>query len=197
MSICLDPGHGGRHTGAVTPDGITEASLVLTYCLAAEHALRDAGHMVVLTRREHSDPVTVQQRGAVSYLCDVAVSVHCNAALPRDAERLHGMRTFYADHSDPTGLGEALCLALQDAYPDALKTTCRPFRASSADWTRRVHYVLSYHRVPSILVETGFLTYPKDRQILIGKAFPLAFADALCKAVQAVCDGGGTPPTAG
>lgn len=48
--IILDPGHGGKDTGAITSSGLTEKSLTWETCLLLRQALTQKGYKVLLSR---------------------------------------------------------------------------------------------------------------------------------------------------
>lgn len=106
-TIVLDPGHGGRETGAVGPSGTLEKELTLQ--LAASLAARLQQRMpvrVVLTRAEDAAlPLDTRTAIANQNKADLFVSVHLNSSLGTGA---HGAETYFlSDQATDTGAAKA------------------------------------------------------------------------------------------
>jgi len=94
MTVVLDPGHGGRDTGAVGPTGLTEKDVVLDLALRLRRLLQDRlGLHVILTRSEDVF-VPLQERSALANRAkaDFFLSLHINGSSQRDAV---GFETYY------------------------------------------------------------------------------------------------------
>lgn len=174
--ILLDPGHGGEETGAIAPNGQTEAELNLAIALACQKALNDAGFGCVdLTRMGNvavslADRVQQADRGDY-HLC---LSLHHNA-LPDGRNPLNhqGLATFYYHgHARPlakhllTHVSEALNCPTDGLYWDNLAMT-------------RIHTTIG------VLLEWGYFTHPNEAERLLTPDFPQQAASALTKALLA------------
>jgi N-acetylmuramoyl-L-alanine amidase len=97
LRICVDPGHGGRETGAIGCSGIKEATINLAIGKKLERILRDQGAEVIMTRNDDVD-VSLADRVAmaVAAKADLLVSVH-NNSLPdgRNPWTEHGTSSYY------------------------------------------------------------------------------------------------------
>ncbi|NJD91492.1 MAG: N-acetylmuramoyl-L-alanine amidase [Geobacter sp.] len=85
--IVVDPGHGGKDPGAVGPSGLQEKDVVLAIGLSLAKKLKnDLGLDVVMTRSTDVF-IELQERTAIANQvgADLFVSVHANAALNRSA----------------------------------------------------------------------------------------------------------------
>ncbi len=94
--VILDPGHGGRDTGAVA-NGIREKDVVLDIALRAAGKLRARGARVILTRRgDRFISLAERSRIANSTPGAVFVSIHANSLSRRNARAVstHGIETF-------------------------------------------------------------------------------------------------------
>ena len=80
---------------------------------------------------------------------DMFISVHVNA-IPQ--ERWRGSQVFYHPEGDPNG--EFLAKAIQESFRENLKNTDREAMAIKGV------YLLKKVPMPSVLVETGFLSNP-------------------------------------
>lgn len=81
-TIVLDPGHGGRETGAVGPTGLLEKDVTLAICRKLKESLvKTLGVRVILTRDDDS-VVPLDERTAIAnqYHADLFLSVHLNSA---------------------------------------------------------------------------------------------------------------------
>ena len=85
-TICIDPGHGGKDSGALGPSGLREKDVALTVALLlATELSRDA--KIVLTR-ENDVFVELSERAAIANRAgaDFFLSVHCNSGEPGSGE---------------------------------------------------------------------------------------------------------------
>jgi N-acetylmuramoyl-L-alanine amidase len=159
VKICIDPGHGGRDPGAVSPDGIKESLVNLKCAKLLERYLIRAGHTVILTRRNDVE-VDLATRCAYAneQQADIFVSIHANAAVSADA---NGYEVFY----HPGSLkGYQLACDISEAYKVATGLPCR--RVASANFQ-----VLRDTYMPAVLLEVGFLTNKGDCALLKEPAF--------------------------
>ncbi|MFZ5774094.1 MAG: N-acetylmuramoyl-L-alanine amidase [Thermodesulfobacteriota bacterium] len=93
--IIIDPGHGGKDPGAISPGGLMEKEIVLDVGLRLAKKLREQGCEVVLTR-DRDVFIPLEERTAIANAKegDLFVSVHVNAAPNREAR---GIETFVLD----------------------------------------------------------------------------------------------------
>jgi N-acetylmuramoyl-L-alanine amidase len=95
--IVLDPGHGGKDSGAIGYKRRYEKRAVLAIALKCAKALRKKGYRVYLTR---SKDVFIKLRSRTNYAnrkhADLFISIHANAA-PRKSKYLilKGLETFF------------------------------------------------------------------------------------------------------
>jgi len=183
--IVLDPGHGGIDGGAVGLDGaIVEDDTVLAIARYLRDYLQGGGAYVRLTRegdydlageghgrrKERDMRVRAQIMNAADV--DLSVSIHLNSI---SSPRWWGAQVFYGD--DPP---ESACLAwyVQNALAEHLNT---PRLAKRRDDL----YLLRVARVPTILVEAGFLSHPDEARRLLDpiyqKRIALAIYDGIVK----------------
>ncbi|MGH9896496.1 MAG: N-acetylmuramoyl-L-alanine amidase, partial [bacterium] len=100
--IVLDPGHGGKDTGAIGVGGLTEKRIVLSLARKLAVKLRkEMGVEVVLTRKNDSF-LHLEDRTAIANAenADLFVSLHTNASPNR---RARGIETYYLDNADDEG----------------------------------------------------------------------------------------------
>lgn len=162
--VCLDFGHGGKDSGAVG-NGVVEKDIVLDIGIKVSKILRQQGVEVINTRV--SDVfVELDQRAyeANKANADIFVSLHCNSSPSSQAQ---GIEVF----SYPTSIkGKELSQSILDSMiKNKLYTKNRGLKTAN-------FAVLRLTRMPSALVEMGFITNTEDLKILINKQDELALA---------------------
>ena len=93
--IVIDPGHGGKDPGAVSPSGIKEKDVNLRIARMLAKELRSKGIEVIMTR-ERDVFLPLEERAAIanSREADLFISIHINSAPAREAR---GMETYILD----------------------------------------------------------------------------------------------------
>lgn len=174
--IVLDPGHGGSDPGCHSPlTGVREKDVTLDICMKMKDELEARGLKVVLTRTDDRDltwpgsPDTLElgARAAVANErgADLFVSIHCNASV------------------SPNPRGTAVHWYKEEDYPlaavlrDGLESASLGPPVNGLIHSR--FYVLRHTTVPSVLVETAYLTNPADGQMLSSDAFRKQMATTL------------------
>ena len=220
--VVIDPGHGGSDTGARAPFGAMEKNLVLKISLELSRFLSAAGVEVVLTRRDDHF-ITLKERTnlANQERADLFVSIHANTVTVPHASGvetyyLNTTSNRYAlklaaveNHTSEQEVG-ALQLILADLSKKAsTKESMRAARlvqrfavgqAQAVNREARDHgvkaslfYVLLGAEMPSILVETGFLSNLREARLLNSRAYQVAMARAIGEAVLAYFGRGDLP----
>lgn len=215
--VVLDPGHGGKDTGAISPSGMMEKSLTLTAArLVAEELRRDERYKVVLTR-EGDEFVKLRKRVAVARAAraDLFISLHADAhrsrsvrgasvytlserASDKEAAEL-AERENKADlingvdlsHQLPEVTNILIDLAQRETLNESAKLANVLVKALAQETKtlRNTHRfagfaVLKAPDVPSVLVELGYLSNPKDERLLSRKAHLRSLAKAIAGAVE-------------
>jgi len=151
-TIVLDPGHGGRDTGAKV-GRVYEKHLNLDLAYRVAGYLKRKGYPVRLTRS--SDVfVSLGARAAIAnrYRKAVVVSLHFNYTTRRS---VRGIETFHTG----TSKGRALAYHIHRAAVRATGARDRGVRT-------RHFYVLRNTKHPAVLVEGGFLTNSTERRLV-------------------------------
>lgn len=152
IKILLDPGHGGKETGAIGPTGYPEKAVTLTVAKLLEQALSDRGATVYLTRETDTD-VSLQERvDLIDRLKPaISLSLHYNA-LPDggDAIKTDGVSTFWYHPQ-----AHDLAIFLENYLVQALK---RP--SYGVFWN---NLALTRPQIaPAVLLELGFIINPEE-----------------------------------
>ena len=146
MRIGIDPGHGGRDPGAIGPTRLYEKDITLAIARELESLLIMSGQSVTMTRR---DDVFIDLRPRTNLLnnakCDLAISVHINAATRREANYIS---TFIQGRG---GQAEQLAKKVQAELVQVTGWSDGGVRVKNLHMTRET-------KMPAILVECGFIS---------------------------------------
>lgn len=183
LVVALDPGHGGYDGGAKARDsGLWEKVLTLQIALETEEILTAHGATVVLTRREDvalgEAGETNRQRkrrdlqarldAALEANATVFLSIHLNEYRSRKES---GPQVFYQHGGED---GRLLAGVLQEALLAELDPPRR--RVAMAG-----NYYVLRSRIPSALVECGFLSNAQEEKLLLSKGYQQRIGTALAK----------------
>lgn len=179
MTIILDPGHGmsNRRSGTIDPgavsNGAREADIAMEWANELRGILMDAGHKVIRTRIDNTDPAPVGQRAAIAkrFGGDIMLSIHCNAA----DGAANGTETFYRGESNKAKAG-----AINAAVVAAMGTRDRGVKTESSSQHARLA-VMAFQ--PCFLLEIGFIDHSGDRAKMMDAAIRRKACDALAKVI--------------
>jgi N-acetylmuramoyl-L-alanine amidase len=175
--VVIDPGHGGRDTGAVG-GGLTEADVVLDLAQRLEGRLAASGVTAVLTRGHDQSPSTEERvRLADEVGADVLISLHCDSGGNGGGQ---GVACFYwgdARIGTRSPIGAHLADLVQREV--VARTDLVDCRTHARTWE-----LLRLSRMPAVRIELGYLTDPGDARRLADPAFRDTCAEALLVAVQ-------------
>lgn len=172
MKICIDPGHGGRDSGAVSGK-VKEKDVNLAIAQKLLLLLYNKGHDIIMTR-SNDIAVSLYERAnkANNFNADIFVSIHNNAV---SDEGVQGTETLFCPGSRQ---GERLARLVQDELVKRLK---RPDRGIKS---RSDLVVLRYTTMPAILVECAFLTNPVERKLLQDNGFQHLAAEGIAEGID-------------
>lgn len=216
--IALDPGHGGDDRGAKGPKGLTEKEAAFAIAQDLQKSLLAAGFEVVLTRPDEAFvPLWDRARKANEARADLFLSLHLNAARARGAK---GSEVYFlslgqgdADAaavaalenagSGPEPGQESVVEGILDdlAQKAYLKDSERLAVAILGQLNRlggikqrgvkqAPFAVLRGAAMPAVLVESAFISNPKEEAKLKDPAFRTRVAEAITRGVERfVADG--------
>ncbi|MCZ2259282.1 N-acetylmuramoyl-L-alanine amidase [Sporosarcina sp. G11-34] len=193
VKIVIDPGHGGLDGGASSGE-IVERDITLSIGHKLAKRLEKKGATVIMTREKEGDALAehapadkfgstrsrkladlkLRESIAINENPDVFISVHVNS-IPE--ERWRGAQVFYHEGGHPNG--EFLAKAIQQSFIDTLQNTEREAMAISGV------YLLKKAPMPSVLVETGFLSNDEERALLTDSKYQDKLADAIMDGIIA------------
>ncbi len=174
LTVCVDPGHGGRESGSIGCSGAREARVNFEIADKLRQALQSMGANVVMTR--NSDLfVSLADRveRAVKENADLLISVH-NNALPdgRDPLAEHGNSSYWY-HSQSLELARTVQKNLVKA--SGLKDYGCRFQNLALC---RPSHMLAF------LAEIGFMINPDEMSKLLDPAFQELCAGSMAESVK-------------
>ena len=168
--VIIDPGHGGKDSGAIGIGGVQEKNIILPIGKRIAEVLERNGIQVIMTR-DSDYFVTLPGRVTMAQQAnaDVFVSIHANSAGESRPE-VSGLETYHYDS------GLTLAQIVHSKILQSLNVRDRNVRKAR-------FYVLRKTSMPSILVETGFLTGRDDAAKLRTSAYQNQMADAIAQGI--------------
>lgn len=188
MTIGIDAGHGGVDGGAVSKSGAIEKDLSLSIALYLRDYLQQAGAIVVMTRegdydlasddtRSYSKRKTEDLLNRVAHLQkaspEILISIHMNS-IP--SERWSGAQTFY--HKTAGAQSELLARTIQEQLKLNLENTDR-----QAATVETIYILKALQDIPAALVEVGFLSNPRESQLLVDAQYQRTVAASIYKGI--------------
>lgn len=177
--IAVDPGHGGEDRGVCYfPSNLIEKEINLDVARRVASRLEAKGARVVFTRDEDAF-ISLDERAAVANEtgADLLLSIHTNR-IPGHPE-CFGAQTFYFPTSEE---GKRLAQLLQE---ELLKVDPENYRSALPGNYR----VLRLSQMPGVIVEIGFLTNERDRELIATEAYRDRIAEAILLGVLRYFEG--------
>lgn len=165
--LIIDPGHGGKDGGATSKSGVVEKEITLKISEYLRDYLNEAGAYVIMTRETDKDLADENRLStrkltdlknrinlANKSMADVFISIHLNSTT---SEQWRGAQTFYYPIRSENKL---IAEKIQEQLIINLQNTDRQ------PLPRTNILVIKYVRMPSVIVEVGFLSNPEESQLL-------------------------------
>ena len=171
--VAIDAGHGGPDVGA-TRNGIYEKDIALAISKQLGRILQQMGYAVAYTRTEDIDlDLEPRVQIAESARASAFVSMHVNS-LDANASQVNGVETYHAPNAS---LGKNLAELVHQQIIASTGANDRGVRSA------RFHVIVKTS-MPTILVETGFITNPAEVSRLVNSAYQERMAEAIAKGVD-------------
>jgi N-acetylmuramoyl-L-alanine amidase len=171
VRVVIDPGHGGRDPGAIGIGGLREVDVVLPISLEVASLLRQQGVDVVMPRQDDRF-ISLGGRTDLAnrYNARAFVSIHANA-ISMSRQDVNGVETYYHVTGQP--LAQSIHASIRRAFPYMRDRGVRQAR----------FYVLRNTRMPSSLVEVGFVTGNQDNAYLRDPRWRSQMARAIAEGI--------------
>jgi N-acetylmuramoyl-L-alanine amidase len=199
--IVLDPGHGGKDTGAISPSGLREKDIVLSIAKKLKVVLeRETGCQVLLSRTADRF-LSLEERTAFANQrkADIFISIHANA---HDNHAVGGVETYFLNLASDQQAARLAALEnatsqkkMSDLESILHELVLKSKTSESSRLAREVQsnivgrlkesykgvrdlgvkqapfIVLLGAEMPAVLVETAFLSNEEDELRLVDKSF--------------------------
>ena len=173
IKIVLDPGHGGKESGASGPTGYLEKDVNLIISQLLRDELVKRGAKVVMTRDDDRD-VSLGERQVIINTEEpaIALSVHHNS-LPDngDAEKTKGFGTFWYHPQS-----HSLAIFLQNYVVKNLRKPAYGVFWNNLALTRP-------HAAPAVLLELGFMSSPYEFEEIVNPQAQKKMANILADGI--------------
>ena len=180
-TIYLDPGHGGRDSGATYKD-IYEKDINLIMCKKIEQYLVSKGATVYLTRESDIDLSTTSVNKKRSDLTNRAklinksntnmyISIHLNYI---SNSKWKGLQIFYNNKNKENEI-------IANKLTSYLCETSTNIREPKKE---NIYYMYKQIKVPGVLIELGFLSNPNDRYRLTREEYQDKLAKNISNAIE-------------
>ncbi len=213
-TIVIDAGHGGKDSGAISPNGKQEKRVVLDIAHRLKKILeKRLGCRVIMTRRDdHFIPLEERTVIANTRKADLFISIHANASRNRKA---HGVETYFLNLSTDREAMELAAMEnststknigqLQSILHDLMQNSKIKESSRLAACVQRSlvgklrnsysnvknlgvkqapFYVLIGAQMPSILVETSFISNKMESKRLASPAYRQKIAEGVADGIQ-------------
>ena len=163
--VYLDPGHGGSDPGAIA-NGVREKDLNLEIALGVRKRLENIGVTVYMSR-ETDKFVSLQDivNGANSIMPDAFISIHQNSF---GNPSVNGIETYWYK----TNVDKELANNLQTELINNTKANNRGIKYDD-------YYVVKNTKVPSALIESGFISNVDEANRLKSKEYQNIIIDSI------------------
>jgi len=218
--VVIDPGHGGKDSGAIGIGGVEEKNIVLAIGKKLDFFLKHDPRFKVIMTRDSDVFIPLQQRAriAIENRADLFISIHCNMA-PGHITWPHGTNIYFLStpgidmkYNELVNNEAFAHLVFGNAIYEPSISARKVLARLALDVTKNQSFVfakdLAYtldtelhkhvtihniHRrnfvvlrtpgIPSVLVETGFISNPHDVKELTNPSYQWAFAKAMYEAI--------------
>lgn len=210
--IVIDAGHGGKDPGAVSGD-MKEKDVTLAVAKKLGRILANRGYKVYLTRDDDRFITLEQRtKMADKKDAKIFVSLHCNAAPnKRSANNMYGIETFFLQRSkdarsqaiaarenasvlkgadnrskqvivDAVLCGPKIVLSNKLAI-DIQNNLMKNLPTKDGGVRSAPFWVLVGASRPSVLVEMGYITHPKEGQMLVNDGYQSKIANGIADGI--------------
>ncbi len=198
--VVIDPGHGGRDPGAIGRAGTQEKDVTLAIALQLRQALAATKRYRIAMTRSADRTVPLSERLAFArqHDADLLIAIHADASPDRSARGAsvyvsggQGVSHMAASSGNSAQIAQALTAtaphpeassawlqySMIEQLSDDVRMVDSPARAEHL-------YVLASHSIPSVLLETGFITNRQDEALLKQTAHQRRLVDAIKDAIN-------------
>jgi N-acetylmuramoyl-L-alanine amidase len=189
-NIMIDAGHGGADTGSSDGSGFLEKDINLDVALALRDVLTKEKAHVEMTRDSDFSLENMNNLSSNSSIRDMIsrisiinsgkydlfVSIHVNCSVNREA--MGPVVVYSAKSPENEVLAESIQNELNVHSAKTLESSFKYKPITSEP------FILRSAVIPGIIVETGFISNSKDREMLCDASYKLKLAKSICSGIQ-------------
>jgi N-acetylmuramoyl-L-alanine amidase len=184
--VAIDAGHGGKDTGAIGPNGIFEKNVVYAISRQLEQLIDTDANMKPVMVRRGDTFIGLQRRAQIARDAgaDLFVSLHADA-FHDDGARGSAVFTL-PNHGKGHGGNSASTRKASNRAAVKILGELRKGQYLHCRQVKRARYaVLKSPDVPSMLIETGFITNPLEEGKLASHAHQEKLAHSIYNGIRA------------
>ena len=211
--IVIDAGHGGQDYGAIGPTGLAEKEVTLDIALRLEKLLVKAGFKVILTRKDDTFiPLAERTQIANSNGADLFISIHANSSRKKSitGSETYFLAQAKNDEARAVAALENSSLRFEKETPEdltdldfiLLDLVQNQFLKESSDLAYMIQgnmgrklpipnrgvdqaafFVLNKAYMPSVLVETAFISNKSEEKLLKSSSFKQKIAEGVLNSI--------------
>lgn len=176
--IVIDPGHGGKDPGTVQ-GGVREKDINLAISRKLNSYLQEMGYTTVMTREGDSYPENSDRAKFANQLqADLYVSIHANSIGNPD---ISGVQVLYYPNNKKNVKKEETVALAKIILEEILKGT----GAENKNIIPRDKIIVTRDTdMPAVLIETGFLTNLKERQLLQTEEYQDLMVESITRGIE-------------
>ncbi len=177
ITVIVDAGHGGKDPGKVGVNDALEKDINLAIAMKLQLRLEKEGIEVVMTRKDDTseDTKLADMKKRVEQINEIkpaiTVSIHQNSY---SESSIRGAQVFYFTHSKAS---EEAAAIVQTELRKMDPENTRDMKANDS------FYLLKKTKVPTIIVECGFLSNGEEAAKLLEEEYQQRMADTICEGI--------------
>ena len=186
--VIVDAGHGGEDGGAVSKNGVKESDINLKIALKLQNLLEENGTTVILTRSTenaiYDEGMNTLRQKKVSDIknrveignnsnADIFISIHLNK-IPQ--EKYYGWQCFFKETNESS---KKLAKSIQQALNETMEIENK----REALKIKGI-YIIDNVKIPTTIVECGFLSNEKEEQLLQTEEYQEKLAQGIYKGIN-------------
>jgi len=199
--IVIDPGHGGVDSGAIGHGALQEKNVCLAIGTYVADLLRDKGCDVFLTRNTDTTVFLDERTRYANSMCaDMCISIHANYSY---SPRACGIETFFFTPTlccergsfltEKEKINVASCLVqksenaqkIAQSIQSSVCQSVRKYHECAIDRKVKtsVSQILLGSQIPTVLIEVGFVSHPREAQLLSGEKYQRCIAQGIAQGI--------------
>lgn len=197
FKIFLDAGHGGKDNGVVHQK-IREADIVLQFVHYLEQELLKKTQYEITLSRANDESISLEERVQKAHQsrADLLLSFHVNSTPDAKAQGIEMFFRYPSQVEDKTSSIDRLRHDLHELgrakknlhfarlVKESLRENEKTFGKTRILIKQAPFYVVTKTQIPSVLIELGFLTHPREREKLIQSSYREEIAQKLIGAID-------------